>query len=134
MGILWTVWPLDEKMCAWLDETGVAYPDVASRFPTGREIKEVVAGLVDFDVEITDNGLGAAWQAFVVSRAGGDTGPWTLLNVSEYSGDDQPQELWFEKGWESLITSILAALAVRAGPLVLIADTGDDPVVIMGGL
>lgn len=130
MGVLWIVWPLDDEMKSWLDETGVEYPNSSSRFPTGREIKDVVAALSDFDIAITDNGVGSPWQASIVSKLGGDHGEWTLLNISEYSGDDEEQKLWFEKGWESLMTSILKELSKKSGPLVLIPDTGDDPRVI----
>ena len=130
MGVLWTVWPLDDDMKSWLDECGVEFPSVSSRFPTGREVKEVLASLSAFDVEIFANGIGGSWQASIVSKSGGDSGEWTLLNISEYSGDEEPQRLWFEKGWESLIVSILKKLARNAGPLVLIPDTGEEPVVV----
>jgi len=130
MGILWTVWPLDDEMKSWLDETGVDYPKEPSRFPTGREIKEVIAGLQEFDIKINDNGIGSPWQASIVSKSGGDSGEWTLLNIQEYSGDDEQQKLWFEKGWESLIASILREITKSCGPLVLIADCGGEPQVI----
>jgi hypothetical protein len=130
MGILWTVWPLDDGMREWLDEQQVSYPDKPSRLPTGAEIKSVLALLGDYDIELTDHGLGAPWQASIVHKEGGDAGQWTLLNISNYSGDDLPQELWFEKGWESLITDILKHLSAGCGPLVLIPDTGGEPTVI----
>jgi hypothetical protein len=130
VGILWTVWPLDEGMREWLDEQCIAYPERPSRFPTGAEIKSVLAMLTSYDVEITDNGLEEHWQAFIVHKEGGDSSPWTRLNVSNYSGDHLPQQLSFEKGWESLITEILQHLSVACGPLVLIADTGGEPTVI----
>lgn len=130
MGILWTVWPLDDGMREWLDDQNVVYPDRPSRFPTGSEIKSVLATLSNHDIEINDNGLGVPWQASIIHKTGGDNAPWTLLNISAYSGDDLSQELWFEKGWESLITEILQQLSVACGPLVLIADTGNEPVVV----
>jgi hypothetical protein len=74
--------------------------------------------------------VGATWQASIVAKEGGDTGEWTLLNINEYTGDEKEQELWFEKGWESLIARILRQLAVHSGPLVLIPDTGGEPTVI----
>ncbi len=130
MGVLWTVWPLDEQMKSWLDETGVSYPNLSSRWPKGSEIKTVVASLGNFDVKVNDNGIGATWQASIVAKEGGDSGEWTLLNISKYSGDEEEQELWFEKGWESLITRILTQLTAYSGPLVLIADTSGEPTVI----
>jgi len=117
-------------MCAWLEEQKISYPKVPSRFPTGAEIKSVVNSLRGYNVEIIDNGIGSSWQASIVHATGGDTGAWTLLNISTYSGDDEPQHLWFEKGWESLITEILQKLTVACGPLALMADSGGEPTVI----
>lgn len=129
MGILWTVWPLDPQMMDWLQEQDVAHPQASSRFPTGREIKTVLSQPQGFNVEIRDNGIGKPWQAWIASDDGGDAGEWALLNINEYSGDQQ--QLWFEKGWESLIKKILGELATFAGPLVLIDDASHQPQVIV---
>ena len=129
MGVLWTTYPLDDEMKGWLDSQDVWYPDSPSRFPTGNEIKEALAGLPGVDVQITDNGVGASWQAWIIS----DTSPeemWTLLNISRYSGDDEPQELWFEKGHEQLIKTVLNEICKTSGPIVLMPDTGDPPEVV----
>ncbi|MDR6384005.1 hypothetical protein [Paraburkholderia caribensis] len=131
MGILWTVWPLDSQMKAWLQELEVPHPNVSSRFPTGCEIKTVLSQLHRFNVEIRDNGIGGAWLASIVSVLGGDKGEWTLLNINEYSGDHEQQQLWFEKGWESLIKSVLCHLTRDTGPLVLIDDASSQPQVIV---
>jgi len=131
MGILWTVWPLDSQMKTWLQELGVPHPDVSSRFPTGCEIKAVLSQLHGFNVEIQDNGIGCNWQASIVSILGGDKGGWTLLNISEYFGDQERQQLWFEKGWESLIKTILCHLVKDTGPLVLIDDASSQLQVIV---
>ena len=130
MGILWTVWPLNEEMKSWLSETGVDYPDVESRFPTGHEIKTALDELAEYDIRINDNGVGEPWQATIIAKEGTGEKEWTLLNITEYSGDTEPQELWFEKGWESLIKHVLHVLSAYCGPLVLMADTGGDPEVI----
>ena len=55
MGVIWTVWPLDDEMRDWLVEEGVEVPDADSRFPTGSEIKQTLAesGL---KIDIYDNG------------------------------------------------------------------------------
>jgi len=114
----------------WLREIDVQYPDVASRFPSGAEIKDVISRLSGFDVTIADNGIGGIWQASIVSKLGGDIGEWTVLNVNEYTGDHEEQKLWFEKGWESLIQKILGELVKTTGPLVLIDDASSHPQVI----
>lgn len=130
MGVMWTVWPLDKNMKDWLDECAVDYPNSTSRFPTGGEIKSAISSLGECNVKIVDNGIGGPWQASIVSGQGGETGEWALLNITKYTGDEQTQELYFEKGWESLIKRILRTLAEAAGPLVLISDAGDAPEVI----
>jgi hypothetical protein len=134
MGILWTVRPLDDQMKSWLDQIGVEYPRVASRFPTGHEIKTVVTTLPGHHVTINDNGIGRSWQADIVAKSA--TNPcehgteWALLHITKYSGDTLEQKLWFERGWESVITRVLKELAKNSGPLVLMDDAGGDPIVI----
>src|ERR1700689_3644016 len=130
MGIMWTVWPLDDKMKEWLNQIGIAYQNTPSRFPTGKEIKLLVANLKlqGFNVRVCDNGVGKAWQALIASEVG--AGEWANLMVTRFSGDDQEQELYFEKGSESLIVLILKELAQKCGPLVLIAEAGGDPQII----
>lgn len=130
MGVFWMVWPLDQQMKEWLEETGVSYPKRPSRWPKGREIKAVLASLCDFDVIVNDNGVGGVWQATIVAKPEGNSSEWTLLNVDQYTGDDEEQNFWFEKGWESLITRILTQLSAYSGPLVLIDDVGGDATVI----
>jgi hypothetical protein len=130
MGILWTVWPLDVEMRSWLDEQEVAYPQTPSRFPTGTEIKAVVSGLTLHSVEVNDNGLHGPWQALITQKSNNLDPEWALLTISKFSGDDLPQQLWFEKGHEGLIVEILRRLTLSCGPLVLIADVGGVPSVI----
>lgn len=129
MGILWTTHPLNEKVKEWLKSEGVEVPDKASRLPTGNEVKEALRNLEAVSIEITDNGIGGPWQAWINSKSEPEN-IWTLLNISEYSGDDEPQEIWFEKGDENLIKSVLKAISYKAGPQVLISDTGDIPEVV----
>lgn len=128
MGVLWTVWPLDEQMRAWLDDQGIAFPDKGSRFPTGSEIKQMLA-VFPGSAEITDNGVGASYSAFLTQGAADDE-LWTLLQIAEFTGDDEPQQLWFEKGHEQLIADVLRKLTPACGPLALIADVGDPPQII----
>jgi len=128
MGVIWTVWPLDGDMTDWLSSQDIDFPAVASRFPTGAEIKLVLSDPL-FQVEINDNGLNRTWQALIEHHSGPDNG-WANLIISEYSGDIEPQKLYFEKGDETLIRLLLMRLAGHCGPLVLIDDAGDPPRVI----
>lgn len=129
MGILWTVWPLDDDMKSYLDEEGINHPEAPSRFPTGHEIKEALKNIEGYNISYYDNGVGQSWQASIESATNPEDS-WTLLNVSEYSGDNEPQQLWFEKGDENLIKLILRSLSLNCGPLTLIADCGGPPQVI----
>lgn len=129
MGILWTVFSVNDEMKEWLDSEGVEYPDHSSRFPKGKEVKEVLRNLEGYEIEIIDNGIGNNWQAWINSKIEPEK-YWTLLNISKYSGDEELQEIWFEKGHDELIKLVLQKLNYYCGPLVLIADTGDPPEVI----
>lgn len=128
MGVLWTVWPLDEQMTAWLDDQGIAYPTQPSRFPTGAEIRAVLSSFPG-NVEVTENGDGGPYSAYV-TQGMGEAERWTLLQVTEFTGNSHPQELWFEKGDEELIKDLLQRLTRACGPLALIADVGDPPQII----
>ena len=55
---------------------------------------------------------------------------WAILAIAEYSGDDEPQKLYFEKGHEPLIREVLRRLAQRCGPLVLLDDAGGPPAIV----
>jgi hypothetical protein len=90
-----------------------------------------VAKWISVSRRLTDNGSHAHWDVFIESISGPEVGPWTLLIVREYSGDDLPQYLYFEKGHERLIKQILSRLALDCGPLALFAN-GEDPQVIDG--
>ena len=131
MGTIWIVWPLDGDMTSYLDSLGIEYPEGRSRFPTGREIKEVLRELSGYNIEINDNGLSATWQAMIIQSDQVAEPEWALLNISRYSGDDRRQELVFEKGDEELIKKVLRLLVLKCGPLVLIDDAGGEPQVIL---
>jgi hypothetical protein len=119
-------------MRSWLDELGTAYPHVPSRFPTGSEIRAALSEIEGYRVEISAGGIGAPWQASVSRAIAPEQGPWTVLNITAYSGDDMPQEVWFAKGWQELIEQIVGRFALRCGPLTVFPDTGEEPKVIDG--
>jgi len=129
MGVLWTTYPLDEEMKEWLSSEGVEFPVVESRFPTGAEVKDALNDIGGVKFQITDNGIGHSWQAWIESESDPKEF-WTLLNISKYTGDNEPQEIWFEKGHEVLIKTVLKSICSKCGALVLMPDTGDTPEVI----
>jgi hypothetical protein len=130
MGVLYTVLPLSKDARDWLDELEIPYPQKPSRWPTGSEIKQVLGGMTDCEIEVTGHGIGRFWQATIVRRRGTDEAQWSCLTISKYAGDEQPQELWFEKGSPELNEAILQRLVAICGPMVLAPDTGEDPKVI----
>jgi hypothetical protein len=129
MSVLWTISALDEPMHQWLNDLGVLFPLQPSRLPTGAEIKSALADFSGYDVKIADRGIGSAWEADIVDQRGAEHG-WAFLRIIKFTGDDQPQELYFEKGSEPLMTALLSRLTPICGPLALIPDTGDLPTVI----
>ena len=86
--------------------------------------------LEGYRVEVNNPSHGELWQADICFAEDSEHGPWTLANMKEFAGDDVPTSLWFEKGWPELIIDILLGVAAATGPLVLIPDTGEAPVVV----
>lgn len=52
------------------------------------------------------------------------------MDVADYAGEDAACSLGFEEGWPDLIAAIVLEVSRRVGPLVLIPDTGDSPLVL----
>ncbi|MBX4990106.1 hypothetical protein ABID08_001145 [Rhizobium binae] len=116
-------------MMIWLSEQGISFPALPSRWPTGSEVKRALSDL-DLTAEITDNGAMAPWHALVRDAADNPDIKWALLIIPDYSGDHEPQKLYFEKGHEPLIRRILSHIALACGPLVLINDADSFPEII----
>ena len=134
MGVLYTIVPLDDSITGYLRDVGVDYPAecVPSRNPTPRELREATATLAD--QKVTYSPPGHAWQIMIEGRNDPDYEPWTLLNVTAFSGDEtEPHSIWFEKGWPSLILRVVHILSARCGPLVIVPDTGCTPIVVGEG-
>src|SRR5262249_19312203 len=130
-----TVVPLDDTLAEYLRKVGVELPEgnLSSRNPTPRELREVAGSRTDLTVTVFSPPE-HAWQIMFEGRNDPDHEPWTLLNVFEFSGDETaPHTIWFEKGWPSLILRIVHALSVCCGPLVVIPDTGCQPIVVSTG-
>jgi hypothetical protein len=135
MGVLYSIVPLDESITPYLRDLGVTLPDsgIPSRNPTPLELRAVAADLTDLSVDL-HSPPGHAWQIMIQGTKDPDNEPWTLLNVTEFNGDEsKPHAIWFEKGWPSLILRVVHALSVRCGPLVIVPDTGCKPIVVSAG-
>ncbi len=132
MGVLYSVFPVDDKARGALPDLGVSdAPCENGRNPTPAEIRAVLGTLHDFKCTYTEQpAIGRTWQAMVEHTDDPDRGGWTLLNVSQYRGETQEAEFWFEKGWPDLILRIVVGLASKCGPFFILPDTGDAAVVV----
>jgi len=128
MGVLYGVKPLTAKLKKLLAEDGITCPEGAlGRFATPREIRAAASGVDEFIAEF--NGEDNFDQVDIHSHDEAN-GPWTLLNISKRGSIDKPAEFYFEKGWVEAIFPVLIRLAKITGPWVLIAESGEPPLVI----
>lgn len=131
MGTLYSVFPMGPEVGVWLTSIGVTFdPAITSRLPTGREIQEVVCRLPGFRATINDGGIGRYWQATIEEDTDHESATWTLLNISNYRGPDEPAELWFEKGSTALVLRVVREITKATGTLLVHADCGGNPVVV----
>ncbi|HKB04982.1 MAG TPA: hypothetical protein VKD90_22355 [Gemmataceae bacterium] len=129
MGVLYIVEPLDAEIREWLSEEGVALP--RGRNPTPAEIRAVCDALDGFRVKYIASTKKKFWQAVVEGRKGRDRERWTILNIEKWGGsEDRRYQILFDKGDPALILEIVRALTAPCGPLVVIPDTGDTPIVL----
>jgi hypothetical protein len=132
MGVLSCVVPLDDSIVGWLRDRKVDVPELieGNRNPTPREVRHVCAEMKDVRTKIYAPPH-HAYQVMFEGLTNPNVEPWTLLNISKYNGnEDYPHEIWFEKGWPSLILRVVLSLSKHCGSLVIIPDTGCDPIVV----
>lgn len=130
MSAMYSLFPLTEEMMSWLDEQSIAYPKNAeSRNPLLNEIRSALVLLGEsYKVKETKSSLGESWQAFIQDAHDPENKGWAILNIISLT--DGPNEMYFEKGWPDLIVKITVNLSQLTGPLVLMCDAGDPPLVV----
>jgi hypothetical protein len=132
MGVIYCVLPLDDDAEALLRNAEMAVPKFKGRArnPTPKEIRSVCQAMANVQTRVRAR-KGRFWQIDIKSTAGGKRAPATLLNIDDFSGnEDEAQEIWFEKGSPALMLEVVRGLAGKCGPLVVLPDTGDAPVVV----
>lgn len=131
MGSLYTVVPLDQKCAEWLDAEGVPHPSVSnsSRYPTPREISELISQLPGYAITIHSDMKSREWSIQI--DVGGDT--WAQISVRNFSSEDTPHEFYFSKGWPEVVFTITESLARCCGTLVVVDDSSSRPVVVSAG-
>ena len=133
MGVGYVLVPLDLELESYLHGIGVALPEPGwtSRNPTPTEVRGVCSHLPGSDAEFVC--LGDGWSVDLSDAVDPQRGPWTSINVVNFSGDeDRPHVVGFSKGWPSVILQVSLGLALLCGPLILWPDTGDEPIVVTG--
>jgi hypothetical protein len=128
MGINWYVFAIEGEFKAHLDTIGIPYPSIPSRLPTGREISASLRTLPDCTADEYNKGVGHRYCAYIDATDADHEG--TLLVISHYGGDDEPQNLWFEKGSERIVVKVLTEIAKRCGPLAFICDVITDVTIV----
>jgi hypothetical protein len=131
MGTVYTVLLLDQKCSEWLDTEGVSHPapSATPRYPTPREIAQVLRQLPDSTVSIHSDALTQEWTAHVAVAGGA----WTQIRVRGFSSDDVPHEFYFSKGWPETVFAITERLAQRCGTFVIVDDSSVRPIVVAAG-
>ncbi len=132
MGVLYSIVPIDKQVADYLHEIGVSVPDWKniSRNPTPQELRMICGRMTDVKVDFLAS-PNHAWQIMFEGLNNPEHEPWTLLNVRKFNGDETvPHEIWFEKGWPSLIVHIVHDLTAVCGSLVIFPDTGCRPLVV----
>ncbi len=131
MSAMYSSFPLDEEIKSWLEEQAIEYPSSPEgRNPTLVEIKSAIANLEEYTIKETEAEVGKPWQAFIENKHDTERSDWATLNIITLT--DDRNEFYFEKGCPKLIIKFMVFLAQHTGPLVLICDAGDPPLVVTG--
>ena len=131
MGVMYSVFPLQAQLCEWLDEQGVAYPDVPSRNPKLEELKAVIEARPQWRAELSAEVMGKSWNALLTGIPQVGREPWCVLQIIVLQPGEN--EFYFENGDPVMILDFLIGLCEFTGPLVLISDAGDQPLLVQAG-
>jgi hypothetical protein len=123
---MYAVHPFDERARSYAKQHGVSsidHPD--GRHPTVAELRAALEHLPNTTVEYEPiPTVGQSWGACVEDAAAPEEGPWTQVRTLRYLGEDAPIEIYFEKGWPSLVVQIVSHLSGSCGTLFIVPDTG----------
>jgi len=107
----------------FLDSIGMPFSIIdKGRWPTLREVRETLATTPN--VHLDDISVGADfWDIFI--KGIGDE--WTSLLCIQYSGDEnEPQLIYFEKGWPEFVVRVTEALSHICGDFVIVGPGTPD--------
>ena len=131
MGVVYAVVSLDDESRVVLSESNISLPKENGRLPTPNEFKFAVSELSGVNCEYHQE-KSQTWTAIIESPPDNEheDEQWTTALIHEYENDDQPCVIVFEKGTEELIVRAVLELSKTTGPLVLLADDGQLPLVV----
>lgn len=129
MSVIHSIYPIDETMASDLNDESIEYPiGVASRNPFVEEIKAAISTLDVYSVEYTKEVIGKRWQAEIKHKTDPENMAWVLLTIPKLQKGEN--EFFFESGWPDLILEVVIKIAEKTGPLVLISDADEMPLVV----
>jgi hypothetical protein len=131
LGVLYVALPSDEEVRAWLEELELPIDDRADgRMATDAEIRAAVAALAGYRAEYRDEDGITVVDISLIEQA--QAGPWAVLAYPASEQGSEPH-LTFRRAWPEVMVPLLHGLSTVTGPIVLVPDTGGDPLLIYAG-
>jgi hypothetical protein len=135
MGVIYIVLPLsheEDEIISWLHSLRLTCPPDEGRYPTIEELRFVLDHLDGYSIHYS---TGAGHWYADVSPTDQVTSDWACIVVDNYHDNDtDSHDFYFERGSPRVMLLILQRLTRMCGPLILLADTGDLPMVVTADL
>ena len=130
MSVTHVVVPLGPSLHDYLDAEGASYPSEVGRRPSLLEVRAAIAVLPDvtaaFDVPLP----GGTWTATLETDPAQPSHDWAVITAHPFNDEASGYDIAFERGSPELIVSVIHALSSITGPLVLVPDSGEAPLVV----
>ena len=130
MSVTHVVVPLNPSLHDYLDAEGAAYPSEVGRRPSLLEVRAAIAVVPNvtavFDVPLP----GGTWTATLETAPSQPSHAWAVITAHPFNDEASGYDIAFERGSPELIVSVLHALSSITGPLVLVPDSGEAPLVV----
>lgn len=119
MGVLYSAFPVNRDIRAWLADMELPVPESDGHTPTPSQLVTALKTLINHKIEFN---VGAGvWQAYISDS---ETGAWTVLNILDYTESDEPCEFYFAKGYPVLVIKIIHRISQDCGPIAVVPNIG----------